>query len=46
LFRSNQVGIYRGQFISRDENNPQQYKILFDDPTIGLLNVYDYDVMV
>ncbi|CAF1031860.1 unnamed protein product [Rotaria sordida] len=45
LFRSSQYGLYRGQFISRDENNNQLYKILFDDSNIGLLNVNDYDVM-
>ncbi|CAF1593805.1 unnamed protein product, partial [Adineta ricciae] len=45
LFRSCQFGLYRGQFLSRNEANPQQYQILFDDSNIGLLNVNDYDVM-
>ncbi|CAF4380100.1 unnamed protein product, partial [Rotaria sp. Silwood2] len=36
LFRSSQYGLYRGQFISRDENNNHLYKILFDDSNIGL----------
>lgn len=46
LFRSRQFGLYRGQFLSRNEANSQQYQILFDDSSIGLLNVNDYDVMV
>jgi hypothetical protein len=46
IFRSSQFGLYRGQFISRDENNNQSYKILLDDQNIGLINVNDYDVMV
>ncbi|UJR38396.1 hypothetical protein I4U23_031065 [Adineta vaga] len=45
LFRSSQFGLYRGEFLSRNENNLEQYKILFDDSNLGLLNVNDYDVM-
>ena len=36
-------GLFRGELISQDRH---VYKILFDDPNIGLVNVNDYDVMV
>ncbi|CAF1349828.1 unnamed protein product [Adineta steineri] len=45
LFRLKHYGLYRGQFLARSDNNHQQYKILFDDPNIGLLDVNDYDIM-